>query len=253
MEFRILGPVHLLADGRQDTLSGTKQRTVFAALVLAEGRVVSDEHLGRMLWDERPPGTAAAQLHTYASRLRRRVGADVPLVRSRSGYRLEAGHVPGDLTAFGELSHSGFRALREQRFEAAAELLRAALERWHGEALADVTDHLALAERPRLEEARLAALEARIEADLITGRHRRLISELTGLVARHPMRERFRALLMTALFRSERQAEAMSLYQDGRRLLAAELGVEPGRLLTRTYQAMLTGEMRTVMPYRPAH
>ncbi|OKJ16768.1 AfsR/SARP family transcriptional regulator [Kitasatospora sp. CB01950] len=253
MEFRILGPVHLLADGREDTLSGTKQRTMFAALVLAEGRVVSDEHLGRMLWDDRPPGTAAAQIHTYASRIRRRVGPDVPLVRIRSGYRLLAPHVPCDLTAFGDLSDHGFRALRAQRFEDAAEHLRAALECWNGEALADVTDHLAATERPRLEETRLAALEARIEADLITGRHRRLISELTGLVARHPMRERFRALLMTALFRSERQAEAVSLYLAGRRLLVDELGVEPGKLLARTYQEILNGEVRTVMPHRPAH
>ncbi|MEV7120378.1 AfsR/SARP family transcriptional regulator [Kitasatospora griseola] len=253
MEIRMLGPVHLLADGREDTLSGTKQRTMFATLVLAAGRGVSDEHLGRMLWDERPPGTAPAQLHTYASRLRRRVGPDVQLVRIRSGYRLFAEHVPCDLTRFTDLSGGGFRALREQRFEVAADLLRAALECWNGEALADVTDHLAAAERPRLEEARLAALEARIEADLITGRHRRLISELTGLVARHPMRERFRALLMTALSRSERQAEAMSLYLDGRRLLADELGVEPGRLLARTYQEILSGEARAVMPHRPAH
>ncbi|MFJ8625990.1 BTAD domain-containing putative transcriptional regulator [Kitasatospora sp. NPDC093550] len=250
MEFRILGPVHILADGREDSLSGTKQRTMFAALVLAGGRAVSDEHLGRMLWDTNPPGTAGAQIHTYASRIRRRVGSEVALVRIRSGYRLLAERVPSDLGRFAELSQGGLNALREQRFEAAAERLREALGCWHGEALADVTDHLAQAERPQLEEARLEALEARIEVDLILGRHRQLISELTGLVSQHPMRERFRALLMTALYRSERQAEAMSLYLDGRRILADELGVEPGRLLARTYEAILSGEVRTAMPHQ---
>jgi DNA-binding SARP family transcriptional activator len=250
MEFRILGPVHILTDGQEDALSGTKQRTMFAALVLAGGRAISDDHLGRMLWDTNPPSTAGAQIHTYASRIRRRVGPEVPLVRIRTGYRLIAEQVPCDLTRFTELSQSGFKALREQRFELAAEQLRAALSLWHGEALADVTDHLVFAERPQLDEARLEALEARIEVDLILGRHRQLISELTGLVSQHPMRERFRALLMTALYRSERQAEAMSLYLDGRRILADELGVEPGRLLARTYEAILSGEVRTVMPHQ---
>ncbi|MFE4520474.1 BTAD domain-containing putative transcriptional regulator [Kitasatospora sp. NPDC056783] len=252
MEFRILGPVHILADGQEDSLSGTKQRTMFAALVMAGGRAVSDEHLGRMLWDSNPPSTAGAQIHTYASRIRRRVGGEVSLVRIRSGYRLLAQHVPCDLTRFGGLSQSGFQALREQRFELASERLREALACWNGEALADVTDHLIDAERPQLDEARLEVLEARIEVDLILGRHRQLISELTGLVSQHPMRERFRALLMTALYRSERQAEAMSLYLDGRRILADELGVSPGQLLARTYEAILSGEVRTVMPHQLA-
>ncbi|MGK4582327.1 AfsR/SARP family transcriptional regulator [Kitasatospora sp. HPMI-4] len=252
MEFRILGPVHIRTSGHEDSLSGTKQRTMFAALVLAGGRALSDEYLSRMLWDTNPPSTAGAQIHTYASRIRRRVGSEVPLVRLRMGYRLIAEHVPCDLTRFTQLSQEGFRALREQRYELASERLRESLGFWHGEALADVTDHLVLAERPRLDEARLEALEAMIEVDLILGRHRQLISELTGLVTQYPMRERFRALLMTALYRSERQAEAMSLYLDGRRILADELGVEPGRLLVRTYQAILSGEVRTAVPHQLA-
>ncbi|AUG78209.1 hypothetical protein CFP65_3413 [Kitasatospora sp. MMS16-BH015] len=250
MEFRILGPVHIWTDGQEDTLSGSKQRTMFASLVLAGGRTLSDEHLSRMLWDTAPPSTAGAQIHTYASRLRRRLGPDVPLVRIRTGYRLIAEDVVCDLTEFGSHAQEGMRALRTQRYEYASEQLRAALSLWRGEALADVTDHLVFAERPQLDEARLEALEAWIEVELILGRHRQLVSELTGLVAHYPMRERFRALLMTALYRSERQAEAMNLYLDGRRLLADELGVEPGRLLTRTYEGILTGEVRTVMPHQ---
>ncbi|GAA1146886.1 DNA-binding SARP family transcriptional activator [Kitasatospora gansuensis] len=250
MEFRILGPVHVWTAGQEDTLSGTKQRTTFAALVLAGGRVLSDEHLSRMLWDENPPNTAGAQIHTYASRIRRRLGPDAQLIRIRSGYRLVADQIACDHREFAHRAADGLRALREQSYERAAEELRAALALWRGEALADVTDQLIDTERPQLEETRLEALEGWIEAELILGRHRGLIPELTRLVSQHPMREQFRALLMTALYRSERQAEAMSLYLDGRRILAEELGVEPGRLLVRTYEAILSGEVRTLMPHQ---
>ncbi|MFG2822959.1 BTAD domain-containing putative transcriptional regulator [Kitasatospora sp. NPDC048365] len=252
MEFRILGPVRVRTGEHEDALSGSKQRTMLAALLLTDGRALSDEHLGRMLWDTNPPSTAPAQIHTYASRIRRRLGPDVPLVRIRTGYQLMAEHVAYDYREFGRLSDEGHRALRVQNYELAAARLGQALALWRGEALADTTDHMVFAERPRLEEFRLEALESRIEAELILGRHRQLVSELTGLVRHHPMRERFRALLMTALYRSDRQAEALTAYLDGRRLLAEELGVEPGLLLARTYQAVLTGEVRTLMPQQLA-
>ncbi|MDH6135315.1 DNA-binding SARP family transcriptional activator [Kitasatospora sp. MAA4] len=253
MEFRILGPVRIWTDGQEDALSGTKQRTTFAALVLAGGRTLSDEHLSRMLWDDNPPNTAGAQIHTYASRIRRRLGAEVPLVRIRSGYRLMADQIPCDYTEFTHRSQAGLQALRGQEYERAAQQLRTALALWRGEALVDATDHLIDAERPQLEEERLEVLEGWIEAELILGRHRQLIPELTRLVAQYPMRERFRALLMTALYRSERQADALSTYLDGRRILADELGVEPGRLLARTYEAVLSGEVRTLMPHQLVH
>ncbi|GAA1221830.1 hypothetical protein GCM10009665_10050 [Kitasatospora nipponensis] len=252
MEFRILGPVHIWDGEQEDSLSGTKQRTTFAALVLAGGRALSDEHLSRLLWDATPPNTAAAQIHTYASRIRRRLGPAVPLLRIRSGYRLMAGDIPCDYTEFTHQTQAGLQTMRSGDYQRAAEQLRAALALWRGEALGDTTDRLVDIERPQLEEARLEALEAWIEVELILGRHRQLLPELTRLVARHPMRERFRALLMTALYRSERQAEAMSLYRDGRRILADELGVEPGRLLVRTYEAILSGEVRTLMPHQLA-
>jgi DNA-binding SARP family transcriptional activator len=253
MEYRILGPVQIGTAGQEDTLGGTKQRTTFAALAVADGRAVCDDHLGRLLWDDRPPATAAAQIHTYASRIRRRLAPGSQLLRSRAGYRLLVG--PGavcDHRLFAEHSRAGLAALRAQQYPLAAERLAAALALWHGEALADTTDLLIEAERPALEEARLEALEGWVEAELILGRHRQLIPELTRLVSRNPMRERFRALLMTALYRSERQAEAMSLYRDGRRILVDELGVEPGRLLVRTYEAILSGEVRSLMPHQLA-
>jgi len=248
MEFRILGPVRIRTADHEDALSGSKQRTMLAALLLAEGRALSDERLGRMLWDDTPPSTAPAQIHTYASRIRRRLGPDVPLVRIRTGYQLIAHHVYYDQREFTRLSSEGRRALRAQDYRLAADRLREALALWRGEALADTTEHLVLAEGPRLEEYRLETLESRIEAELVLGRHRQLVSELTGLVTHHPMRERFRALLMTALYRSDRQAEALASYLDGRRMLAEEVGVEPGLLLASTYRAVLTGEVRTRMP-----
>lgn len=250
MEFRILGPVRFWADGKEDALSGTKQRTMFAALLLAGERSLSDERLGRLLWGDRPPSTARAQVHTYASRIRRRLGPQVSLVRIRGGYQMSWGDVPCDYTEFKRLSQEGLRALRSQEFEGALKNLTAALSLWRGECLTDATDHLIMVERPQLEEARIETLEARLEAELILGQHRHVVSELTGLVSHYPMRERFRALLMTALYRSERQAEAMSLYADGRRILAEELGVEPGLLLSRTYEAILAGDARTMLPHQ---
>jgi len=247
MEIQLLGPVRILTSEGEDPLGGTKQRTILATLLLADGWAVSDAHIARMLWGSEPPATAAAQIYTYASRLRKQLGAQAPIVRLRSGYQLKVQSMHCDHREFAQLTRRGMHALATQRFEEAAANLAAALDLWHGEPLADVTDYLAEAERPQLEEDRLAALEGRIEVDLILGRHRYVVSELTRLVAQHPLRERFRALLMAALYRDERQADAMRLYLHGRRLLADELGVDPGPLLTQTYQAILTGA-RLVLP-----
>jgi DNA-binding SARP family transcriptional activator len=252
MEFRILGPVRIRNGPSEDALGGSKQRTMLAALLLAEGRPLADQHLGRMLWDDRPPSTASAQLHTYASRIRRRIGASATLTRIRSGYVLTEHQTYCDYREFTALSAHGHDFLRNQDYESAARVLGSALTLWQGDALADASDHLVTAEGPRLEELRLEALESRIEAELILGGHRHLVSELTGLVLLHPLRERFRALLMTALYRSDRQAEALTSYIAGRRLLTEELGVEPGLLLSRTYHAVLSGEVRTRMPQQLA-
>jgi DNA-binding SARP family transcriptional activator len=241
MEIQLLGPVRIQTAAGEEPLGGTKQRTILATLLLANGWAVSDRHISRMLWGSEPPATAAAQIYTYASRLRKQLGAQAPIVRLRSGYQLKVPGVRCDYHEFAQLTRRGMHALNTHQYEEAAAQLGAALALWRGEPLADVTDHLAEAERPQLQEDRLAALEGRIEADLILGRHRHIVSELTRLVAEHPLRERFRALLMTALYRSERQADAMQLYLRGRRLLADELGVDPGPLLTQTYQAILTG------------
>src|SRR5882724_6606466 len=198
MEIRILGPVGVWQDGAEVALAGAKQRTVLAALLLAEGRMVSDDRLSRLLWGWNPPATWSAQIYTYVSRLRQRLGHGLRVVRRNPGYVMQIGSTPVDLAEFERLAREGQEELALGRFEPAGQRLRAALDVWRGPALGAVTEFLSEVEAPRLEEARLTALESRVEVDLALGAHHRLVSELTHLVAGHPVRERFRAQLMTA-------------------------------------------------------
>ncbi|HEV2782250.1 MAG TPA: BTAD domain-containing putative transcriptional regulator [Actinophytocola sp.] len=239
MEFRVLGPVEARDGDRRLTFDGAKPRTVVAALLLARETELTDARLGTLLWGSAPPATATSQIHTYMSRLRKRLGPGCRIVRQHSGYLLRTGPAWVDRLEFERLSGLGQRHLAAARYELAAAQLTSALALWRGRALADVTDFLANAEGPRLEEARLAALESRIDADLALGRHTLLVPELTGLVAEHRLRERFRAQLMTALYRCHRQADALAVYDRGRRILAEELGVSPSEALDRVYYAIL--------------
>ncbi|MFS0692396.1 BTAD domain-containing putative transcriptional regulator [Streptomyces nitrosporeus] len=222
-------------------LSGSKIHTVLAALLLARGRVVSDSRLNTLLWGWEPPATSGAQIYTYMSRLRKLLGDEVGIERRQPGYLLRAPHSTVDLLEFERLDTLGRAALRRKRFGEAGSLLTQALGHWRGTALANVTEHLADAELPQLEEARMHTLESRIEADLALGRHEQLTAELTGLVARHPLREKLRAQLMTAYYRGGRQSDALQSYYEGRSLLADQLGVDPGEDLGSTYAAVLAG------------
>ncbi|MGV9321382.1 BTAD domain-containing putative transcriptional regulator [Streptomyces sp. NPDC003660] len=246
MEFQLLGPVQARDGGRHVALSGTKVHTVLAVLLLARGRVVSDGRLSELLWGWHQPATWNAQIYTYISRLRKLLGPEVDLVRRQPGYQLVADGARVDIVEFERLERHGRRAMEERRLTQAAEALRQALDLWQGPALANVTPHLAEAELPQLEEARMSILEHRIEADLALGRHGRLTSELTGLVAEYPMRERLRAQLMAALYRSGRQTEALGVYHEGRAVLTEELGVDPGPDLAAAYQSLLSGELDTL-------
>ncbi|MEU2426301.1 BTAD domain-containing putative transcriptional regulator [Streptomyces sp. NPDC007851] len=244
MEFRLLGPVEARDGARRVPLSGSKVHTVLAVLLLARGRVVDDERLSRLLWGWNPPTTMNAQIYTYVSRLRKHLGPCVDLVRRQPGYQLITADAQVDVLEFERLERLGRKALEARRFEEAAGALHGALDLWQGPALANVTPFLTDAELPRLEEARNSALEHRIDADLELARHERLVPELTGLVAHFPVRERLRAQLMTALYRCGRQADALQVFQEGREVLAEELGVDPGHDLASTYQAVLSGELR---------
>ncbi|MGC0419062.1 AfsR/SARP family transcriptional regulator [Embleya sp. AB8] len=240
MEFRILGPVEILDGGTRIPLDGAKQRTVLAALLLAQGRFLSDSELSTLLWGFHPPATLNAQIYNYVSRLRKTVGHGLSITRRSPGYLMRIDTAAFDLFEFERLAARGQSALRARRHEDAGRLLRGALALWRGPALADVSEHLSNAEGPRIEEARTSAIESLIEAELALGRHTQVLPELTRLVGQYPLRERFRAQLMTTLYRCDRQAEALALYERGRRLLADELGVEPGVLLRDVYHAILT-------------
>lgn len=244
MNIRILGPVCAMADGVEVPLGGVKQRTVLATLLLAHGRATSNTRLTSLLWDADPPATATAQIHTYMSRLRNSFRPHLEIVRQPPGYLIRLGDTWFDYQAFEEQSRLGHREMAADRYEEAVHHFRAALGLWRGSAaLANVTRFLSESAGPMLDEARMVVLEARLEVELRMGSYTHLVSELTGLVEEYPFRERLRAQLMTALYRSGRQADALSVYQDGRRFLAEELGIDPGEVLQRTHQAALTGDL----------
>ncbi|MFQ6148747.1 BTAD domain-containing putative transcriptional regulator [Streptomyces seoulensis] len=228
-------------NGLRIPLSGSKVHTVLAALLLARGRVVSDSRLNFLLWGWKPPATSGAQIYTYMSRLRKLLGDEVRIERRPPGYLFQAPHSAVDLLEFERLDRLGRAALAREHHQEAGRLLAEALGHWRGGALANVTEHLADAELPQLEEARMHALESRIEADLALGRHEQLTAELTGMVAQYPLREQLRAQLMTALYRSGRQSDALQSYYEGRSLLADQLGIDPGEALGSTYAAILEG------------
>jgi class 3 adenylate cyclase/DNA-binding SARP family transcriptional activator len=233
MEFRILGPLEVRADGVALALGGTKQRALLAVLLLCANEVVPTDELTNALW-EKPPGNATKAVQVYVSRLRKSLQAEAPTSRP-PGYVLELEPEQLDLARFQRLVEEARR-----NPSGAAALLGEALDLWRGPALAEFAhEPFARGERIRLEELRLQAIEERVDADLALGRHARLVSELEALVAAHPFRERLRRLLMVALYRSRRQAEALEAYREGRRILVEELGIEPGRELQELEQAIL--------------
>jgi DNA-binding SARP family transcriptional activator len=252
MKFQLLGPVEAWNDHDKAKIEvhGSKMRTVLASLLLSCGRVVSDAKLIEMLWGEDPPSTTQAQIQTYASRLRGLLGTDVRIERQPPGYRLNisSGRLHLDLAEFERLAAQGHLALAAGQMTTAVGLLSAALSLWRGQALAGVTDHLAAVEQPRLEEARLTALEDRIDAGLALGEHVTLVTELTALVAAQPLRERPRTQLMLALHRCGRTADALAAYQEFRRTLASELGLDPSAELQKLHQSILTGDPALTLP-----
>ncbi|MFE5563214.1 BTAD domain-containing putative transcriptional regulator [Streptomyces sp. NPDC056544] len=243
MDFRILGPVSAEVDGRSVPLDGSKQRTALAALLLAHGKVVTDERLTCLLWGWDPPATSTNQLYTYVSRLRTRLGLRYGLERHGASYRLDTGGAGLDWDTFRELADAGRTELVAGHYSDAERLFTRALGLWRGPALTHVTEHLAEAEGPRMEEARLSALENHAEAALALGRHTDAVPSLTRLVALHPARERMRGQLMTALFRCGRLPDTLAVYEEGRRILAEDLGIEPGPALRTLHHEMLNGTL----------
>jgi DNA-binding SARP family transcriptional activator len=225
MEFRILGPLEVLSDGQALDLGGQKQRALLALLLLEANKPVSRDRLIDALWDEEPTATAQKAIQVYVSQLRKLLGKERLLTRA-PGYLL---HAEAD-----ELDLAHFQRLRAEG------KLHDALALWRAPALAEFAQQrFAQTEIARLEELRLACLEERLDADLAEGRQAELVGELEALVREYPLRERLRELLLVALYRSGRQAEALAAYQDGRAALVDELGIEPGKTLRELHQAIL--------------
>ena len=244
MQFRILGPLEVAEQEVTRPLGGAKQRAVLAILLLHCGEVVSGERLIEELWGEHAPATAAKVLQSYISRLRKAIGADVLCTHGR-GYILSLATSELDLDEFERLAADGRAGLAGGDAASAAARLREALGLWRGPPLADFTyEAFAQGEIARLEEARLAALEDRIDADLALGRHERLVPELELVAREHPLRERLCAQRMLALYRAGRQAEALQAYRDSRRILIDQLGIEPGRELRELHQAIIGQDQR---------
>jgi len=238
VEFRILGPLEVIEDGQTLELGGQKQRVLLAMLLLHANEVVSSDRLIDALWPVRPPDTAAKALQVYVSQLRKTLGRTRVETRS-PGYLIRIGE--------GELDLERCRRLADEGRPAEA------LSLWRGPSLTDFAyEPFAQGEIARLEEFRLACLEDRIDLDLAAARHPALVGELESLVSEHPLRERFRAQLMLALYRSGRQAEALDIYQAGRTLLADELGLEPGEALRSLQKAILSQDSALDLPSQPA-
>jgi predicted ATPase/DNA-binding SARP family transcriptional activator len=253
MEFRILGGLELLEGGRQLALGSPQQRALLATLLVNRGRTVSVDELIEELWPEHAPASAGHAVEVYVSRLRKVLHSDgaTRLGTKGHGYALRVERDEMDVDQFEQLFERGRTALAEGRSEDAAAALRRALALWRGEPLAELPWGPQLrAEAGRLEGLRLSALEERIEADLARGRHASLIPELEALVAAEPLRERFRAQLMLALYRDARQADALALYQTTRRMLQEELGLEPSRTLQELERAILNQDPALEAPPR---
>jgi YVTN family beta-propeller protein len=222
VRFCILGPLEVRDDGAPLVLGAGRQRALLALLVLHAGELVSADRLIDELWAERPPPSAAKVVQGYISQLRRVLPAET-IVTREPGYLLHTGE-----TDVGQFERLLERA-RGERPRDAAQTLRAALALWRGPALAGFEyEGWAQTEIGRLEELRLVAVEERIESELQLGSDRSLVPELEALVAEHPLRERLRAHLMLALYRSGRQADALAAYAEARSVLVEQLGVEPG-------------------------
>jgi predicted ATPase/DNA-binding SARP family transcriptional activator len=242
VEFRLLGPLEVVDEGRRLTLGG-KQRALLALFLLHAGEVVSRDRLIEGLWRDSPTPGAEATLRAYLSRLRSELGAG-RVVRRSPGYLLALD--PGELDAsrFVQLAGAGREALARGRAGEAADLLRSALALWRGPVAEGDADELPVqAEVGMLEDLRLGALEDRLEADLQLGGHDRLVGELEALVDEHPLRERLWGQLMVALYRSQRQADALEAYARARTVLTDELGLEPGPELHALQQAILRHEL----------
>jgi DNA-binding SARP family transcriptional activator/pimeloyl-ACP methyl ester carboxylesterase len=264
VEFRLLGPLEVIAGAAPSPIASGKQAALLAVLLLSANRTVARDRIVDELWGADVPESAQKMVQIHVSQLRK-VLPEPRLHTRPPGYLLEVGDDELDLARFERLVADGRDALSRGDAAEAAALLRRADGLWRGPALAEFAEAFARQESARLEELRLAALEWRIEAELALGRHSELVGELQTLTARYPLRERLRAHQLLALYRSGRHAEALASYQALRRTLDEELGIEPSPALRELERRILRQDrgldpesasavVRPVreVPYRPA-
>lgn len=231
IQFRALGEVAALVDGERLALGGQRQRRLLAMLLIHRNTTVSTDRLVEAVFAGEPTDAAATTMRSYIARIRRVVGGHDPLVAvvtQAPGYRLDVPDELFDVALFEAAVAEAERCLARGDPESARRAAIDAIDRWAGDPYPEFDDEMwALPEAQRLRELQLVAADRRIEADLAVGRAREAVPEIERLVREHPMREGFRAHLMTALYRSGRQADALAAYQQYRTELAEELGLEP--------------------------
>jgi DNA-binding SARP family transcriptional activator len=251
VDFGLLGPL-VVRDGTRDvSVSAPRQRALLAALLLEAGRVVGLDALAEVLWEGQPPAGARGALHSAVQRLRSTLGSSgADLIETRApGYLIRVDDGQLDVREFSALAARGQAAAAAGTWAQAADLLREALGLWRGEPLADVPSQLLRdREAPAIKDQRLQALVTRIDADLHLGRQGEILTELRQLVVAHPLQEQFHTQLMLSLYRSGRQADALAAYQDVRRVLARELGIDPGPELRLLHQRILAADSELLLP-----
>jgi SARP family transcriptional regulator, regulator of embCAB operon len=252
VRYEILGPLRIVDNDGISFISARKIETLLVTLLIRADHLVAADQLITEIWGDRPPRRAMAGLHVYISELRKflnRPGqADNRIVTKPPGYVLNLGSDEIDVHLFLNLIGVGREHLREQRQEEAADCLERALGLWRGPALGDLASGpMTEAFVTWLSETRLECTELLVDAQLYLGRHRELVGRLRSLTAEYPLRETFYRQLMLALYRSERKADALKVYQAARRTLHGELGLEPCRALQDIQRAILTGDDQTLL------
>lgn len=249
VRFEILGPLRVVdATGESSSVSARKIEVLLAVLLVRSGQVVPTEQLIAEIWGENAPRRAIAGLHVYISNLRKflnRPGQHCRIVTRPPGYLLEMGGDELDLHAFQRLVFQGRSHARGHRHEEAVEAFESALDLWRGTVLGDLRDGLVISGFARwLEEARLECIELFVESNLALDRHREMVGYLYSLITEYPLREAFYRQLMLALYRSDRQADALHVYQVAWERLNDEVGLQPCRALRDLQRAILMTDDR---------
>jgi DNA-binding SARP family transcriptional activator len=255
VHIHILGPVEIVADGREIPIAGKHQRALIAALASEAGRVVSGAQLIDTLWGDRPPATARTKLQGHVCAVRKALNnraqgtaARWPLLTRPPGYLLSIEGVSVDLLRYRSLLTDAADEMEAGRVAAASHHLAAALALWRGSAFGDVDAPNLVSVAAALERGRLLATERKAECDLQLGRYDAVAEEISLVLADHPYREASRAALMLALYRRGCRAEALESYRACWRLLRDQLGIEPGHLLRRLHEMMLSDDPRLALP-----